>query len=296
MFDTACLCKRLDLPKVAQVFHCVCFPWEDFPAPAPPLLSLDVVMRGEKITLAVADLCPASPRRELPASFQDGIDALQSRYRSLLAARVSRDDLPAWCREIFSDSCVLVRPAMMQSRPRGPEAAAGASNSQPSRPEGSLEDEFISYSRELVDMYLETCDELEAASTALPDSDALRRARNASRETAAAHHEYCRKQLENDKTFKVLEGVFGRDVAGSYMRKILFDAPAPGEVERGVQDFAGAVRRQEEEGRGAVGGEAPLCTLRGGRCIVTTEDGTEMRVESWNSVAVLDALRELPTR
>jgi len=45
----------------------------------------------------------------------------------------------------------------------------------------------------------------------------------------AAHERYSAKQLENDKTRRVLEAGFGTDFAEGYLRDVLFDegfAPA----------------------------------------------------------------------
>lgn len=43
-------------------------------------------------------------------------------------------------------------------------------------------------------------------------------------EIREAHGRYCAKQLENDKTRRVLEKAFGSDVADEYMRRVMFDA------------------------------------------------------------------------
>ncbi len=39
----------------------------------------------------------------------------------------------------------------------------------------------------------------------------------------AAHERYSAKQLENDKTRRVLEAGFGKEFADSYLRDVLFD-------------------------------------------------------------------------
>lgn len=279
----------------AQVFHCVCFPWDDLRGPAPPLLSLDVVTRGDRMTLAVADLCPAASgaaARGLPRAFREGVVALQARYPSLLAARAAQGELPAWCREIFSDSCVLLRPAAARRRGGDSEGGDGerrcpsaprprarrrtrlfpvdAADAPPRRHTGPLEDAFVAYALELVDAYLDAC---EAAGAE----------RAAGAGPRAAHHRYCRKQLENDKTFKVLEASFGPEVAGRYMREILFDAPAPEDVEGAAAEFAAEA---------GAGGAGPSFAVRGGACLLRRAPGEdERRIESWNAVAVMRALR-----
>ena len=42
---------------------------------------------------------------------------------------------------------------------------------------------------------------------------------------AAAQARYCAKNLENDKTRRVLEKAFGAEAAERYMREIMFDCP-----------------------------------------------------------------------
>lgn len=41
----------------------------------------------------------------------------------------------------------------------------------------------------------------------------------------AAHRRFCEKQLENDKTRRVLEVAFGAELAAAYMREVMFDCP-----------------------------------------------------------------------
>ena len=43
------------------------------------------------------------------------------------------------------------------------------------------------------------------------------------REIHAAHERYCTRQLENDKTTKVLEKAFGAALTAGYMREAMFD-------------------------------------------------------------------------
>ena len=44
----------------------------------------------------------------------------------------------------------------------------------------------------------------------------------------AAHERYCSKQLENDKTRRVLEAAFGAELSERYMREVMFDCePLP---------------------------------------------------------------------
>ena len=126
-----------------------------------------------------------------------------------------------------------------------------------------------------MDTYLDACE--AAGAERAPGSGAR-----------AAHHRYCRKQLENDKTFKVLEASFGPEVAARYMREILFDAPAPEDVEGAADAFAA------EAGAGGAGwGRAgPSFAVRGGACLLRRAPGEdERRIEPWNAVAVMRALR-----
>jgi phycocyanobilin:ferredoxin oxidoreductase len=39
----------------------------------------------------------------------------------------------------------------------------------------------------------------------------------------SAHERYCCKQLDNDKTRRVLEAAFGAELSEQYMREIMFD-------------------------------------------------------------------------
>ena len=39
----------------------------------------------------------------------------------------------------------------------------------------------------------------------------------------AAHERYSRKQLENDKTTRVLEAGFGKEFSDAYMQEVMFD-------------------------------------------------------------------------
>lgn len=60
----------------------------------------------------------------------------------------------------------------------------------------------------------------------------------------AAHERYSAKQLENDKTRRVLEAGFGKEFADGYLRDVLFDegfAPdaAATAVKHGVQHTRG---------------------------------------------------------
>jgi len=41
----------------------------------------------------------------------------------------------------------------------------------------------------------------------------------------AAHRRYCEKQLENDKTRRVLEAAFGAELSAAYMTEVMFDCP-----------------------------------------------------------------------
>ena len=50
----------------------------------------------------------------------------------------------------------------------------------------------------------------------------MRRARRLA-DISAAHERYSLKQLENDKTTRVLEAGFGKEFAERYMQEVMFD-------------------------------------------------------------------------
>ena len=86
----------------AQVIHFVMFPWPEYSL---PLLSLDMVGFGPRVTLAIADACPATADLSLPPAYS-GVKSL--RAGALSAARERA--LPDWGAECLSQEVVCVSP------------------------------------------------------------------------------------------------------------------------------------------------------------------------------------------
>jgi phycocyanobilin:ferredoxin oxidoreductase len=97
-------------------------------------------------------------------------------------------DLPDWG-DIFSDFCVLVRPSSPLE-----------------------ETHFLAR----VEAFLTIHCKQAIAMSPIPDQAAT---------TLAGQHNYCSKQLQNDKTRRVLEKAFGPEWADRYMTTVLFDVP-----------------------------------------------------------------------
>ena len=74
---------------------------------------------------------------------------------------------------------------------------------------------FCDYTLALLALHLDAA----AACAALPP-----RAEAEVAATAAAHARFCRCQLENDKTRRILAKAFGPQYADDYMTSVLFDA------------------------------------------------------------------------
>ncbi|WP_017303809.1 phycocyanobilin:ferredoxin oxidoreductase [Spirulina subsalsa] len=94
---------HLELAKVGNnldILHCVMFPRLDFSL---PMFGSDIVGGRGQISAAIVDLSPTLPHRQLPDSYQKGLEALPSPQFS------QPRELPPWG-EIFSDFCLFVRP------------------------------------------------------------------------------------------------------------------------------------------------------------------------------------------
>lgn len=171
-----------------QVFHCVMYPRLNYDI---PILSMDLVANGGRVSLAIVDPCPVSADLSLPAFYEAPIRELQERYQM-----GSNREIPAWGQAIFSPLCVIVRPSSAEELGR-----------------------FLKYTLALTQLHV------EIAKIAHPISSAQRRRLAAMH---AAHQRYCEKQLENDKTRRVLEAAFGAELSGRYMRELMFDCePLP---------------------------------------------------------------------
>lgn len=115
---------------------------------------------------------------------------LSDKYERDVLALQDRYDLasnrsvPPWGRSIFSKACIIMRPT----------------------PDELLR--FQDYAVALTEMHIE-------ASTGVEPCD--------NPGILTAHRRYCRMQLGNEKTRRVLEASFGPAVADEYMRTVMFD-------------------------------------------------------------------------
>lgn len=213
-----------------QVLHCVLFPRLEFDL---PILSMDLVaaptpptgkanspeeassssapassssssdpedasslMPQSPISLAVIDPCPARLDGSLPEPYRDVVFALQKE-----CGVASNRAQPEWGREIFSDACILTRPA-------GDE---------------ELLKRFLRYALSLHAAHLTFAESL-ASNLADSRRGKSRQQRLQERAaTAAAHSRYREKQLQNGATRGVLAAAFGKEWADSYMETVMFD-------------------------------------------------------------------------
>jgi len=94
---------HLELAKVGKnldILHCVMFPQ---PLYGLPLFGCDLVAGPAGISAAIADLSPTTANRQLPASYQEGLQALETPIFQECR------QLPPWG-EIFSSYCLFIRP------------------------------------------------------------------------------------------------------------------------------------------------------------------------------------------
>ena len=80
---------------------------------------------------------------------------------------------------------------------------------------------FCDYTLALLALHLDAAAAC-AAAPPRPDADVAA--------TAAAHARFCRCQLENDKTRRILAKAFGAQYADDYMESVLFDVRDAGAV------------------------------------------------------------------
>lgn len=171
-----------------QVFHCVMFPRLEFDL---PILSMDLVAMGGKVSLAIVDPCPLTPDLQLPPFYANPVSELQGKYDL-----ESNRGVPDWGKAIFSPLCVIMRPESSEDLGR-----------------------FLKYTLALTQLHV------QIAKIAHPVSPAQRRRLSM---LHAGHRRYCDKQLENDKTRRVLEAAFGAEIGEAYMKEVMFDCgPLP---------------------------------------------------------------------
>lgn len=202
-----------------QVLHCVLFPRLEFDL---PILSMDLVaappppapktssspssdpaspqppppLPDSVVSLAIIDPCPARLDGSLPDPYRDVVVALQKE-----CGVASNRSQPEWGREIFSEACILTRPA-------GDEA---------------LLKRFLRYALSLHSAHLTFADNLVANRAEIRRGKTKQQRLRERAATAAAHARYRDKQLQNGATRGVLAAAFGKEWADSYMEEVMFD-------------------------------------------------------------------------
>ncbi|MDB9525522.1 phycocyanobilin:ferredoxin oxidoreductase [Oscillatoria sp. CS-180] len=171
---------HLELARVGKsldILHCVMFPRPDYDL---PMFGCDIVGGRGQVSAAIVDLSPVSRDRTLSAAYRDAIAALPSADFS------QPRDVPTWG-DIFSNSCVFIRPASPAE-----------------------EQQFLQRVKDYLTIHC------EQAIALAPDPE-----RQA--EILAGQNRYCTQQQQNDKTRRVLEKAFGEAWAERYMTTVLFD-------------------------------------------------------------------------
>ncbi|EFN55495.1 hypothetical protein CHLNCDRAFT_23364, partial [Chlorella variabilis] len=151
-----------------------------------PILSMDLVANAGRVSLAIVDPCPLSPGLQLPPVYEQPVRWAGPAGRWFRSNR----SIPEWGAAIFSPLCVIVRPDSSEEVGR-----------------------FLKYALALTQLHVQI---------AHPVSSSQRRRLEA---LHAGHSRYCEKQLENDKTRRVLEAAFGAELTERYMRECMFDCP-----------------------------------------------------------------------
>ncbi|KAK9796624.1 hypothetical protein WJX73_002588 [Symbiochloris irregularis] len=166
-----------------QVLHAVIFPRLEYDI---PILSMDMVGKGNQVSLCIIDPCPVRLDRSIPGFFREITLHLQSQL-----GLSSNRQTPEWGKAIFSDLCLLMRPT-------SPQDLAG----------------FLKYAIALHQAYLTSF----ANATPVVNN---REARLAG--IAASHQRYALHQRQNDRTRKVLQASFNPAFTERYMNEVLFD-------------------------------------------------------------------------
>jgi len=181
-----------------------------------PILALDVVLANGRPTLAIADACPVRDGNALPAHYAATMDALAARFLGPEAAGGQRRAVPEWGAAIFSDRCVCITP--------------------------SSTDELLGFIKYAVAL---TRAHLMYSALLQPVAGGDRRGAERRAELLRNHARFCDKQLENEKTRRVLAAALGAEVAEAYMRGFMFDfdpegtpdAPPAGAPDAGLRRF-----------------------------------------------------------
>lgn len=166
-----------------QVLHCVMYPRNTFDL---PILSMDVVAYKGRPSFLIIDPCPVTTNLSLPPLYAQSVQAIQKKYDV-----ATNRSIPDWGKEIFSEYCILMRP----------ETPADVGK-------------FIKYALALTHFHVQFA---RLANPVDPGKIQKRK------EIYEAHARYSRKQLENDKTRRVLAQCFGNQLADDYMSTYMFD-------------------------------------------------------------------------
>lgn len=173
-----------------QVLHCVMFPRIKFDL---PILSLDLVGFKGRPSLAIIDPCPVHLDQSLPQLYSNSVQSLQKKYN----VETNRS-IPDWGKDIFSPLCVCIRPSGSEDVGR-----------------------FMKYALALCDFHIQfarLCSPVQQGSRM-----SVSQIEQRSREIYECHYRFNQRQMENDKTRRVLEAAFGSEAAREYMSKIMFD-------------------------------------------------------------------------
>jgi phycocyanobilin:ferredoxin oxidoreductase len=182
---------HLELAQVGNgldILHCVMFPRGDYPL---PIFGTDIVGARGQIGAAIVDLSPL--QTETLGDAPTARRGLPPMYDLALSQRTAFQfshprELPGWA-DIFSKYCTFIRIA-------GDDEA----------------DAFFQHVQETLEIHCNIANQT-APVTSLHEEMSI----------AAAQQYYCRRQLENDKTRRVLEKSFGVAWADRYMSEMLFD-------------------------------------------------------------------------
>eukprot|EP00955_Chlamydomonas_euryale_P061936 358234-Chlamydomonas_euryale.AAC.9 len=181
-----------------QVLHAVLYPRYAYDL---PILAMDLVVTpAGRVSLAIVDACPVSPDLSLPPHYAATMAELQALF---LTDPGNQRRIPEWGAAIFSPLCVCMTPG------DGQELAG-----------------FIKYAVALHRAHLMLSHLLTPVDgdggKGVPAAAAAASSAKAE-QLLAGHRRFVEKQLENDKTARVLAAAFGAEWAHAYMREVMFD-------------------------------------------------------------------------
>jgi hypothetical protein len=188
-----------------------------------PILSMDVVILSGRPTMCIADACPTTP--SLSTKYRDAVLDLQRRHEIRSTRAV-----PEWGREIFSDTCIITNGEnyeifeayaldLLEMHVREyeswPMSDAGAGEAGDAGAEGEAAGDAGAGEAGDAGAEGEAAGDAgagEAGDAGAGEAGDAEGAAAAS-ETKAAHDRYRRHQMMNDRTRRMLIGVFDGDAA-----------------------------------------------------------------------------------